>query len=66
MHLNYLHAGKISCDGIFIKIPREISITVVVEKTVIQGRSLDLHNSLQIKNMVYVSKIGRRKKFTFF
>lgn len=60
--MNYLHSGKSSRDGIFIKVPREISITAVVEKTVIQGRSLDLHNSLQIKNMVYVSKIGRGKK----
>ena len=66
MYLNYLHSGKSSRDGIFIKVPREISITAVVEKTVIQGRSLDLHNSLQIKNMVYVSKIGRGKKLTVF
>lgn len=66
LYLNYLHSGKSSRDGIFIKVPRERSITAVVEKTVIQGRSLDLHNSLQIKNMVYVSKIGRGKKLTVF
>ena len=66
LYLNYLHSGKSSRDGIFIKVLREISITAVVEKTVIQGRSLDLHNSLQIKNMVYVSKIGRGKNLTFF
>lgn len=66
LYLNYLHSGKSSRDGIFIKVLREISITAVVKKTVIQGRSLDLHNSLQIKNMVYVSKIGRGKKLTFF